>query len=141
MRRRCLCFPFSPKVGSGLPANAVPVHRTQEAYEKAIAPLFRSLDRANAQLASQAGPCYFGSNITEADIRLYTTIVRFDAVYVQHFKCNIKDIRSGFPALHKWVRKLYWEVPAFKDTTVFGHIKASETRRGICNDMDALTFL
>ncbi|MCJ1247717.1 S-glutathionyl-(chloro)hydroquinone reductase [Trapelia coarctata] len=75
---------------------------TQDAYEKALLPLFRSLDRANTHLASQPGPYYFGSHITEADIRLYTTIIRFDAVYVQHFKCNIKDIRSGFPALHKW---------------------------------------
>ncbi len=129
-----------PEVGSGPPAYAVPVLRAQEAYEKAITPLFRSLERANAHLASQAGPYYFGSNITEADIRLYTTIVRFDAVYVQHFKCNIKDIRSGFPGLHKWVRKLYWEVPAFKDTTVFGHIKACGTCRGIWIDVDALTF-
>lgn len=61
-------------------------------------------------------------------MRLYTTIVRFDAVYVQHFKCNLRDIRSGYPALHKWVRKLYWDVPAFGSTTQFEHIKRHYTR-------------
>jgi putative glutathione S-transferase len=66
--------------------------------------------------------------VTEADIRLYTTIVRFDPVYVQHFKCNIADIRSGFPFLHKWVRHLYWDVPAFRETTQFEHIKNHYTK-------------
>lgn len=53
----------------------------------------------------------------------YVTIVRFDPVYVQHFKCNIRDIRSGYPVLHKWLRNLYWTVPAFHDTTEFTHIR------------------
>jgi hypothetical protein len=42
--------------------------------------------------------------LTELDVRLFTTIIRFDAVYVQHFKCNIRDIRSGYPNLHKYVQ-------------------------------------
>lgn len=74
---------------------------TQEAYEKAVTTLFKSLDRAEEHLANSPGPYYHGDRITEADVRLYTTIIRFDAVYVQHFKCNIRDIRSGYPALHK----------------------------------------
>ncbi|KAI4125818.1 MAG: hypothetical protein LQ338_004059 [Usnochroma carphineum] len=102
--------------------------QTQEAYEKAIKPLFASLDRTEDHLAEHAGPFYFGNNITEADVRLYTTIVRFDPVYVQHFKCNIRDIRSGYPALHKWLRHLYWDVPAFGETTVFEHIKKHYTK-------------
>ena len=102
--------------------------RTQEAYEKAVKPLFASLDRTEAHLAKHAAPYYFGAHITEADVRLYTTIVRFDPVYVQHFKCNIRDIRSGYPALHKWLRKLYWDVPAFKETTEFEHIKNHYTK-------------
>ena len=61
-------------------------------------------------------------------MRLYTTIVRFDPVYVQHFKCNLRDIRSGYPALHKWLRELYWEVDAFGSTTQFEHIKYHYTR-------------
>ena len=101
---------------------------TQAAYEKAVHQLFTSLDRSEAHLASSPGPFYYGENITEADIRLYTTIVRFDVVYVQHFKCNIRDIRSGYPALHKWLRKLYWDEPAFGETTQFEHIKCHYTK-------------
>ncbi|KAH1292927.1 S-glutathionyl-(chloro)hydroquinone reductase, partial [Aspergillus fumigatus] len=62
------------------------------------------------------------------DIRLFTTIIRFDPVYVQHFKCNIRDIRSGYPAIHRWVRRLYWDVPAFRETTNFEHIKKHYTK-------------
>ncbi|KAL4893525.1 ubiquitin-activating enzyme E1 [Aspergillus ambiguus] len=102
---------------------------TQEAYEKAVTTLFASLDRIEAHLAANAAaPFYFGSSITEADVRLFTTIVRFDPVYVQHFKCNLRDIRSGFPALHRWLRRLYWDVPAFRDTTQFEHIKYHYTK-------------
>ncbi|MCJ1257810.1 S-glutathionyl-(chloro)hydroquinone reductase [Lignoscripta atroalba] len=101
---------------------------TQEAYEKAVHPLFAHLDKAEAHLASHASPYYFGDSITEADVRLYTTIIRFDAVYVQHFKCNIRDIRSGYPHLHKWLRKLYWDVEAFGSTSQFEHIKRHYTR-------------
>merc|ERR1712187_744644 len=104
---------------------------TQEAYEKAVTTLFSSLDKVEAHLAKQQAaskPYFFGDEITEADIRLYTTIVRFDPVYVQHFKCNLRDIRSGFPALHRWVRRLYWDVPAFRDTTDFEHIKLHYTK-------------
>ncbi len=57
-----------------------------------------------------------------------TALTSPQPVYVQHFKCNIKDIRSGYPAIHKWMRHLYWNVPAFKDTTNFLHIKRHYTR-------------
>ncbi|KAJ5561037.1 Glutathione S-transferase/chloride channel C-terminal [Penicillium sp. DV-2018c] len=104
---------------------------TQEAYEKAVTTLFSSLDKIEAHLAKQQSngkPYFYGDQITEADIRLYTTIIRFDPVYVQHFKCNIRDIRSGYPAIHSWVRRLYWDVPAFRDTTDFEHIKFHYTK-------------
>jgi len=97
--------------------------KTQEAYEEAVNNLFASLDRAEKHLSSHPGPYYYGSSITEADIRLYVTIIRFDPVYHIHFKCNIRDIRSGYPSIHKWLRVLYHDVPAFKDTTQFEHIK------------------
>ena len=104
---------------------------TQEAYSKAVTALFASLDRIEAHLSEtqkKGQPFYFGSNVTEADIRLFTTIVRFDPVYVQHFKCNIRDIRSGYPAIHNWLRNCYWDVPAFKETTQFEHIKSHYTK-------------
>jgi glutathionyl-hydroquinone reductase len=103
---------------------------TQEAYEKAVLQLFKSLDRTEEILAeaSKKGPYYFGAQLTEADVRLYTTIVRFDVVYVQHFKTNLRDIRSGYPHLHRWLRNLYWNVPAFGETTDFEHIKKHYTK-------------
>ena len=54
--------------------------------------------------------------------------MRAQPVYVQHFKCNIRDIRSGYPAVHDWMRHLYWTLPAFRDTTNFLHIKNHYTR-------------
>ena len=87
--------------------------------------LFAHLDQAETQLQASAskGAYYFGADITEADVRLYVTAIRFDPVYVQHFKCNMRDIRSGYPFIHRWLRNLYWNVPAFTETTQFEHIK------------------
>jgi len=103
---------------------------TQEAYEKAVTTLFTSLDRIETHLSKQlkTSPYFFGDSVTEADIRLFTTIIRFDPVYVQHFKCNLRDIRSGYPAIHRWVRGLYWDNPAFGETTDFEHIKKHYTK-------------
>ncbi|KAJ9609207.1 S-glutathionyl-(chloro)hydroquinone reductase [Cladophialophora chaetospira] len=99
--------------------------QTQEAYKKAVSTLFSSLDRVESHLAStsNSGPYYYGGSITEADIRLYVTIIRFDPVYVSLFKTNKGMIRFQYPNIHRWVRNLYWNVPAFKDTTSFEHIK------------------
>lgn len=70
---------------------------TQEAYEKAVTTLFKSLDRAEKHLSEvKDGPFYYGKAVTEADVRLFTTIVRFDAVYVQHFKvCGTSHSERG----------------------------------------------
>ncbi|OBU00454.2 S-glutathionyl-(chloro)hydroquinone reductase [Pseudogymnoascus verrucosus] len=101
---------------------------TQEAYEKNVVALFEALNRVEKHLESSPGPYYWGDKVTEGDVRLYTTIVRFDSVYVQHFKTNLRDIRSGYPAIHKWLRNLYWNVPAFGETTQFEHIKRHYTK-------------
>ncbi|KAF8609422.1 glutathione S-transferase [Ceratobasidium sp. AG-I] len=94
---------------------------TQEAYEAAVGPLFASLDRLEKLIKGK--DYFFGDRLTEADIRLYTTIVRFDPVYHGHFKCNLGSIRHNYPEINRWMKNLYWNVPAFKDTTNFEHIK------------------
>ncbi|KAL1948842.1 hypothetical protein VTO73DRAFT_10648 [Trametes versicolor] len=96
---------------------------TQTAYEAAVIPLFDSLDRLEKILT---GKDYLvGDQLTEADVRLFVTIVRFDPAYVGHYKCNLRTIRDGYPAIHLWLRKLYWNNSAFSETCKFDHIKAS----------------
>lgn len=96
---------------------------SQEAYESNIGPLFDSLDRLE-KILSDGRTYLFGDKLTEADIRLYTTIIRFDCTYVGHFRTNLATIRAGYPRLHKWMQNLYWNNPAFKETTDFDSIKA-----------------
>ncbi|KAL8700899.1 MAG: hypothetical protein Q9201_005194 [Fulgogasparrea decipioides] len=99
---------------------------TQEAYESHVFPLFEALDRVEKHLEDPAHrPYLFGKYITEADVRLYTTIIRFDAAYFTMFRCNIAMIRdeSRFPKLHRWVRNLYWGHEAFRKTTNFEQLK------------------
>ncbi|KAJ7667123.1 glutathione S-transferase [Mycena rosella] len=94
----------------------------QAAYEKAVNKVFDALDRIEDILT---GKDYLvGGQVTEADVRLFVTIIRFDLAYVGEFKCNVRTIRGGYPAIHSWLRKLYWNIPAFKDSTFFDHIKA-----------------
>jgi len=93
----------------------------QTAYEAAVHEVFDSLDKVEALLR---GKDYLvGDQLTEADVRLYVTAVRFDPVYVGIFKCNLRTIRDGYPAIHSWMRNLYWKNEAFKNTTNFDHIK------------------
>ncbi|KAJ7122924.1 glutathione S-transferase [Mycena epipterygia] len=94
---------------------------TQEAYESAVKIVFAGLDKVEKILT---GKKYLvGGRLTEADIRLWVTIIRFDPVYVGHFKCNFRTIRDGYPAINSWMKEIYWKIPAFKDSTNFEHIK------------------
>ena len=92
---------------------------TQKAYEEAVNPLFKTLEWLDNHLAHQT--YLLGDVITEADIRLFTTLIRFDPVYHGHFKCNRKRLIE-IPHLAEYTRRLF-SVPAFGDTTNLEHIK------------------
>ena len=92
---------------------------TQEAYEKAYHRLFEHLDRLTGRLRGQR--FLVGDTITEADVRLFTTLVRFDPVYHNHFKCNRSKL-SEMPVLWAYARDLF-ATPGFGDTIDFDHIK------------------
>jgi len=92
---------------------------TQEAYEEAFDALFAELDRLEEVLARQR--YLLGSRLTEADWRLFTTLVRFDAVYNGHFKCNLRRI-VDYPNLSGYLRELY-QVPGVAPTVNLDHIK------------------
>lgn len=93
---------------------------TQAVYEEAVIELFDALDTLEARLAERR--YLMGETITEADWRLFTTLVRFDAVYVGHFKCNIRRI-VDYPNLWGYLRELY-QVPGIAETVNMEHIKA-----------------
>ena len=95
----------------------------QETYDKNVLPVFKALNRMEQILANNGGPYVLGPHLTELDLRLYPTIVRFDTVYVQHFKCNLGTIRHDYPLLNEWLKNLYWNMEGFKETTDFRHIK------------------
>jgi putative glutathione S-transferase len=91
----------------------------QDAYEEAFRALFDTLDFLEARLSGQR--FLFGELLTEADWRLFTTLIRFDPVYFGHFKCNLRQIRE-YPALSRYVGELYrW--PGVAETVNFFHIK------------------
>lgn len=92
---------------------------TQKAYEEAVVPLFETLDWLEQQLANRR--YLTGATLTEADWRLFTTLVRFDPVYVSHFKCNLKRI-IDYPNLWAYLRELY-QHPSIAETVNMKHIK------------------
>ncbi|MDF1727611.1 MAG: glutathione S-transferase family protein [Sulfitobacter sp.] len=91
---------------------------TQEAYEAAVYPLFETLDWLEERLGENR--YLMGDRITEADWRLFTTLVRFDKVYHTHFKCNRNRI-VDFPAVWAYLRELY-QWPGVAETVHFDHI-------------------
>ena len=93
--------------------------QTQEAYEEAFDGLFEALDRIDRRLGTQR--YLAGDRVTEADWRLFTTLLRFDAVYYLHFKCNLRRL-VDYPNLWAYARELY-QWPGIAETVAFDHIK------------------
>lgn len=92
---------------------------TQQAYEESFRDLFKALDHVERVLSGQR--YLAGDQITEADWRLFTTLVRFDPVYFGHFKCNLRRI-ADYPNLSNYLRELY-QWPGVSETVNFEHIK------------------
>ena len=93
--------------------------KSQSAYEEAVRNLFAALDYWEGVLAQQEYLC--GDRLTEADICMFTTLFRFDAVYYVHFKCNLRHIWD-YPNLWSYLKKIY-QHPGVKDTCNLEHIK------------------
>src|SRR5437764_1463294 len=91
----------------------------QKAYEKSFRALFAALDQLEHRLATRR--YLFGSKPVEADWRLFCTLIRFDAVYYVHFKCNLRRI-IDYPNLHGFLLDLY-QLPGIAETVNFDHIK------------------
>jgi len=92
---------------------------TQEAYEEAACGIFETLDKLEARLSRQR--YLVGAQTTEADWRLFTTLVRFDSVYYSHFKCNLRRI-ADYPNLWNYTRELY-QMPGIAETVSIDQIK------------------
>jgi putative glutathione S-transferase len=92
---------------------------SQKAYEKACQAVFAALDKLEERLAKNR--FLFGSRIVETDWRLFCTLIRFDAVYHGHFKCNVRRI-VDYPNLDGYLRDLY-QHPGIRETVNFDHIK------------------
>ena len=92
---------------------------SQAAYDAAVARVFAALDDLDQRLATRR--YLLGDAITEADVRLWVTLARFDPVYVTHFKTNLRRL-VDYPNLWPYARDLY-QLPAFGETTNFDHIK------------------
>ncbi len=93
--------------------------RAQPDYHKAVTEIFATLDLLEERLADQR--YLLGKALTEADVRLWVTLARFDSVYYSHFKASIRRL-SDYPSLWGYARDLY-SMPAFRETTNFDHIK------------------
>jgi putative glutathione S-transferase len=93
--------------------------KSQEAYDEAVSDLFGQLDKIEETL--ETSQYLTGDKVTEADLRLIPTLLRFDIVYVTHFKCNVRRIRD-YKNLSRYTNALY-TLPAIQETTNFDHIK------------------
>ncbi|KAF2725318.1 hypothetical protein K431DRAFT_281272 [Polychaeton citri CBS 116435] len=99
----------------------------QDRYNENVPKVFAALNKFEKLLHANGGPYILGQTLTILDVQLYTTLIRFDPAYVQHFYCNIGQIRREYPVLHNYMKNLYWSqdeiLKAFGATTDFDHIK------------------
>ncbi|KAL7624157.1 hypothetical protein AAE478_005714 [Parahypoxylon ruwenzoriense] len=102
--------------------------KDQATYEKNVIPVFAAMNQLEKLIHKNGGPYVLGKELTELDIVSYTTSIRFDVVYVQHFKVNLGTIRGSYPVIHEWLKNLYWNVKGFRETTNFKHIKENYTK-------------
>ncbi|MFB0612417.1 glutathione S-transferase family protein [Aurantiacibacter poecillastricola] len=93
--------------------------QSQDAYDAAVKPLFAMLDELEERM--QGREWLVGDTLTEADVRLWTTLIRFDPVYNTHFKCNVRRIRD-YPALASLTRRIH-DLPGIAETVNFDHIR------------------
>ena len=97
----------------------------QSVYEENCKELFIALDRVEQILMENKSigkDFLVGDSLSEADIRLWTTIIRFDAVYHGHFKCNLKTIKDGYPVISEWAKMIY-KIPGIAATVNMEHVK------------------
>jgi putative glutathione S-transferase len=92
----------------------------QDKYDQAVGELFATLDWLEKRLARRRWLC--GAKLTEADVRLFTTLIRFDAVYYSHFKCNLRRL-TDYPRLWRYTRRFY-ALPGVRRTVDFAEIKS-----------------
>ena len=104
---------------------------TQALYEQTVQKLFEALDQLEARLQS-AGPYLLGEHLSELDLRLLPTLVRFDVAYVSHFKCNLKRI-TDYPALSAYLKRLC-ALPSVRETIDLHEIKRHYFRSVPKND-------
>ena len=93
--------------------------KSQSAYDEAVGSLYTHLDRVEDLLSRSR--YLVGEELTEADVRLFMTLVRFDEVYVVYFKCNVKRI-SDYPHMMNYMRELY-QIEGIQQSIVMSHIK------------------
>ena len=109
----------------------------QEVYEENCLAVFASLDRVEELLANSEGNYLLGKELTEADVRLFPTIVRFDTAYHNLFKCNLKMVRHEYPHVNEWMKRLYYDKSevtrgAFRSTTNFDQVSQQDEELQKC---------
>ncbi|KAF2768321.1 glutathione S-transferase [Teratosphaeria nubilosa] len=102
--------------------------KDQEGYDANVLQPFAALNKLEKIAQQSGGPYILGKQMSEIDVRVYATLIRFDTVYVQHFKCNLGMIRYNYPTLNNWLKHMYWDHEAYKNSTNFRHIKENYTK-------------